>query len=118
MPSRIASSLVREPVELEPRKMSAARRQRLLERDKWMCCVKGCPQFFAWPLELDHRVPLALGGSDDDDNLTAICQMHHLEKTRDDVKAIAKAKRLSSPSKRQKRKIPSRPFPSRRADNR
>ena len=107
------------PVIPAKRKMSAARRQRLLERDDWMCCVKGCPKFYGWPLELDHRLPIELGGTDDDDNLTAICQVHHQQKTRDDIARIAKARRLRAKNadpetralaKPKGRKMQSRPF--------
>jgi hypothetical protein len=54
---------------------------------------------------------LALGGTNDLSNM----EPHHavgcaLEKTRNDLAAIAKCRRLSSPSKRQKRKIEGRGF--------
>lgn len=94
--SQVLPIPVREPVKIAPRKMTKARRRRILERDDWTCCVNGCPKFYGWPLEVDHRIPLALGGSDDDDNLITICRIHHLAKTAlGDVPAIAKAKRLS-----------------------
>lgn len=48
------------------------------------------------PFEVDHRVALALGGTNDRSNLEAICaEPCHREKTARDLKAIAKAKRLA-----------------------
>ncbi len=83
---------IREPVEIEARKMTSARRARIIERCKGRCVRPDCPT----PndrLEVDHIVPLALGGSDADWNCEAVCHAHHLEKTRVDVAIIAKAKR-------------------------
>jgi len=45
-------------------------------------------------LEIDHIIPLELGGSDDEDNLQALCYAHHKAKTKEDIKRIAKARRL------------------------
>lgn len=47
----------------------------------------------AWHIE--HRVPVALGGSNDDENLYPALVEPHALKTKDDVKRIAKAKRQS-----------------------
>lgn len=45
--------------------------------------------------EIDHIVPLALGGADTDDNLQVLCSPCHSEKTtRRDVPAIAKTERI------------------------
>lgn len=109
--SRVAS-IPREAVEIQPRKMTRTRRLRLLEAADWQCSVNGCPKFRGWPLEIDHRIALALGGSDDDDNLVVLCRIHHAEKTKADMKAIAKAKRLIkkvSPDKPPSR-LRSKPF--------
>jgi hypothetical protein len=66
-------------------------------------------------LEIDHIIPLELGGADDDTNLQALCHTHHKEKTRADIKRIAKARRLrkkeSPPDQTpRKRRIQSRGF--------
>jgi hypothetical protein len=42
---------------------------------------------------IDHRTPLALGGSDADSNLQALAIAAHRQKTIADLKAIAKMKR-------------------------
>ena len=47
--------------------------------------VKGC--------EFDHRIPRALGGSDDADNIQALTPAAHRKKTDADDARIAKAKR-------------------------
>lgn len=49
------------------------------------------------PWDLDHRIPLALGGEDTDDNLRPVhgrCHRGAGSKTSDDVARIAKAKRV------------------------
>ena len=59
-------------------------RRRILRRDPLCveCLLRG---FSIMSSEVDHRVPLFKGGSNDDDNLQAICRLHHLEKTRADM---------------------------------
>jgi len=47
------------------------------------------------PFERDHRHAVALGGGNELDNLALLCIGCHAEKTRRDVKAIAKAKRIA-----------------------
>jgi 5-methylcytosine-specific restriction protein A len=43
--------------------------------------------------DLDHAIPLAIGGEDIEDNLRPLCTPCHRLKTKDDVADIAKAKR-------------------------
>jgi hypothetical protein len=63
--------------------------------------------------EYDHWVPVALANTGKPD--TALCKYCHAIKTKRDVKAIAKAKRLSGETgkNRRKAKIPSRGFDKR-----
>lgn len=63
--------------------------------------------------EFDHWVPVALANTGKPD--TALCRPCHRKKTRKDVAAIAKAKRLSGETgkNRRKAKIPSRGFDKR-----
>lgn len=89
--SRIATPPIREPVEIEPRAMTPARRARILARHNGCCAYPECAETVG--LELDHTIPLALGGRDADDNLRPLCGPHHKAKTALDVKLIAKAKR-------------------------
>lgn len=62
----------------------------------------------AWHIE--HRVPVALGGSNDDENLYPALVEPHKDKTRDDVKRIAKAKRQSGVEGGQKARRDKRGF--------
>jgi len=73
---------------VDARRGSAAQRQytssewrrtrtRVLARDP-VCCVAGCGQPST---DVDHVVPRAAGGSDDDSNLRGLCHRHHSAKT-------------------------------------
>lgn len=52
-------------------------RQQVLERDGHVCVVPGCN---AIATHVDHIVPKSLGGTDDLDNLQAMCRPHNLKK--------------------------------------
>ncbi len=71
--------------------MSAKRRKRLLDLGGNVCCECAVTS----PLHLDHRIPLALGGADADENIQILCEAHHRAKTRQDARDIAKARRLA-----------------------
>lgn len=103
-------TLTREPVPATPRKaMGQSRRARVLARFGGTCAYPGCE--ISDSLQIDHTIPIALGGKEEDANLRPLCPTHHLQKTRLDVKMIAKAKRLNGETGNRKRKaIPSRPF--------
>ena len=45
-------------------------------------------------LEVDHILPLCLGGKDETDNMQALCASCHGRKTRDDVRRLRKAERI------------------------
>ena len=63
--------------------------------------------------DIDHIVPLELGGAHTLDNFQGLCKPHHQIKTVDDAKAIAKARRIRKRrdgTRRPRQKIPSRPF--------
>lgn len=42
------------------------------------CQVPGCVRLAS---DVDHAIPRALGGSDDPENLQALCHAHHSQKT-------------------------------------
>jgi 5-methylcytosine-specific restriction endonuclease McrA len=91
--------------------MGQSRRARVLARFDGMCAYPGCDVRDS--LQIDHTIPLELGGADEDHNLKAICVSCHKRKTRLDVKMIAKARRIrkrDAGEGRMKAKIPSRPF--------
>lgn len=54
--------------------------------------------------ELDHIIPQALGGEDTAKNIALLCAAHHAEKTKIDVKMIARADRMGGRSGQQKRR--------------
>ena len=49
--------------------------QRVIERDGGRCQVPGCSRA---AVHAHHIVPRSQGGSDEEDNLTAVCEAHHL----------------------------------------
>lgn len=115
MSSRIDSPMVREPVEIDRRHMTPARRARIISRDKH-CKHPGCEATDA--LEIDHIVALELGGKDADWNLQALCYEHHKRKTAQDMRMIGKARRAGAKDRGEyppsKVKIRSRGFPKSR----
>lgn len=89
---RVAAN-TREPVNATVRKaMTPARRARILEAFGG-CCSYPCCEVRS-ELQIDHTIALGLGGKDDDSNMAPLCGIHHKQKTRLDVKLIAKAKRI------------------------
>lgn len=83
----------REAQDATPRAaMGKARRERILAAHGHACAYPCCEETKG--LELDHTVPLELGGRDDDSNLRPLCGPHHRQKTALDVRMIAKARRI------------------------
>jgi len=77
----------------------------MFEAQGCKCCVKGCAS--EGPFEAEHSTPNALRPGKPDQ---IMCVDHHRAKTRDDVREIARAKRLSGETKsqytrRQERKL-------------
>lgn len=122
--------------------ISPARRARIFEAHGGRCHICGERILAGEPWEVEHRIARALTYDDSDENLAPAHKEGacHAAKTKDDVRRIAKAKaqggetgqwarrqkngpKLKSGAKLQsrgfekggpKRKIPSRPFPSRK----
>ena len=46
--------------------------------------------------EIDHKIALSRGGTDDDKNLAPICEGCHIIKTRDDISEAARIKRTAT----------------------
>jgi hypothetical protein len=114
----------------EPRKkFSRKLRSEVLERQDGLCAC-GCEERIFGRFDIDHIKALELGGTNDASNLVALIPEHHRQKTKADVRSIAKAKRIerrevegpkaaklkSKPSwpPPGSRKLVSRPFPTRR----
>ena len=99
----------REPVPATKRGgMGPARRQRILGLRGAVCARPSCG--VTTGLEIDHVIPLELGGSDTDDNLVPLCSPHHKEKTRADRRAIAKLHRQQKMADPKPSTMRSRPF--------
>jgi len=96
------------------RSISTTRRVKIFEAANGICHI--CGQRIDGTRErwdVEHVIPLALGGDDDGENLQPAHAKCHAKKTADDVKVIAKAKRIEAKhigANRPKRKIPSRRF--------
>lgn len=73
------------------RRITPARRQQILERDEYTCQICGISKEFMdelceglgdyLRLEIDHIVPVAEGGTRDDDNLQVLCWRCNAKKT-------------------------------------
>ncbi len=60
------------------------RRDRIMKRDGGLCQLCKQAGLLVLAQEVDHIVSRAAGGTDDDDNLRALCVPHHRAKTSDD----------------------------------
>lgn len=58
-----------------------AAKKRILERDGYICQICGCLLEGMKDSILDHIIPIARGGSHDDDNLASICKPCSARKT-------------------------------------
>ncbi len=94
--SRVAA-IVAEPVEgTHRRAMTDARKRRVHTAHDGRCADPDCRAELpvSGPaVAYDHRIPLELGGADDDDNLQPMCFACHARKTARDLADIARAKR-------------------------
>lgn len=70
------------PQRARRQKMSPARRSRVFDRDGHQCTACGWTTEDPWPegcrsmcLEIDHVIPLALGGTNDIANLQTLCSL-------------------------------------------
>jgi len=72
--------------------ISKADEDKILERQKWKCARCG-KTLKPGRYHIDHKKPLALGGSNSIRNLQALCPNCHHVKTKEDRKKIAKAKK-------------------------
>jgi len=113
----------REPVEIERRNVSKARRDKILAGQSHVCKRANCEETAT---DVDHILPLWVGGTNDDSNLEGLCPGCHKRKTSAEAKARAKVNRIDKkiegrmkPKKAipvradpwpKGRKIPSRPF--------
>ena len=100
------------------RNISRAMRTRIMERHDWKCMICGDTN---GPFDLDHDIPLGVGGRDDEDNLRPLCRADcHKKKTKRDARIIAKVRRQMNMrlDVAPKRKKWSRPIANRGFDSR
>lgn len=70
-----------------------ATRQRVAVDQQFKCQGCGCV-WLPWRDQVDHRVPLEQGGSNDDDNLDLLCDDCHAKKTADEARGRSSANAL------------------------
>lgn len=89
-------------------------RLRVFEAFGGKCALTGRKIQAGMPWDLDHRVPLILGGRHAEDNLQPVLKDAHREKTKADVAAKSKADRIRAKHlgvwPRSKRPLKSRGF--------
>ena len=76
---------------MERRRLTPLERNRVAADQSWMCagnCGKPLPAEF----DIDHMVPLHLGGVDETHNMQALCPLCHAVKTRSEASERAKQK--------------------------
>lgn len=104
----------RTPVEATPRRaMTPARKRRIWEANGGRCYQCSTPVPVDGPgVTYDHRIPLGLGGAEDDDNPRPACGECDAAKTPRDISQIAKAKRQAKmATKKPKGRLKGRGFP-------
>lgn len=95
------------------RSITTALRVRIFRDADGLCHICGIKIAIGEPWECEHRIPIAMGGADAPENMRPAHIGCHAGKTKKDVAAIAKAKRIEAKhigAFRPKRKIPSRRF--------
>ena len=98
----------KEPVPIEPRRVSPGTRAKILAATGHVCARPGCPDKAT---DVDHILPLWLGGSNREKNLEGLCEAHHAAKTKAEATLRAKAKRIEARengTRRERKPIPSR----------
>lgn len=78
-------------VPIEKRNVSKQRREKIIARQDGVCKRAYCEDPAT---DVDHIIPLWCGGSNLDTNLEGLCHPCHLQKTKSEAKARAKAKRI------------------------
>lgn len=64
---------------IEKRNVSATTKKIVASNQKWLCGM--CNNMMDYTYEIDHRIPLFKGGTNDINNLMALCRNCHGKKT-------------------------------------
>lgn len=92
----------RRPAHIPPRKaIPRPVIREVMKRSGGYCERDGCNEVGK---DLDHEMPVALGGENTVENIRLLCRSHHAEKTASDVARIAKADAQGVRSGQQKRR--------------
>lgn len=100
----------RPAVEIERRSVSAGTKAKVLAATNHVCARPGCQDRAT---DVDHILPLWLGGSNREKNLEPLCAAHHSAKTKAEATLRAKAKRNEARmngTRMERKPIPSRGF--------
>ena len=110
--SRVAPGVHEYAIREKRRPTSVKVQELMYNRQGGRCAMcEGVIHYFMLDCDVDHIIPLELCGTNHPDNLQALCRPCHKIKTKADVKAIAKAKRLAGETGQgPKRKIAGRGF--------
>lgn len=101
----------RTPLPIEPRRVSPGTRAKILAATGHVCARPDCPERAT---DVDHILPLWLGGSNREKNLEGLCPAHHAAKTKAEASLRAKAKRREARDQGTRR--PRQPIASRGFD--
>jgi len=110
--ARLREAVGRIMVEKTPRRGFTAK-QRQAVWDDWQGLCACCSEPIGdEPWDIDHTIPIALGGRHELGNWQPLIRSHHRDKSKADVKAIAKVNRLLKQGtvENKSRKIVSRGF--------
>jgi 5-methylcytosine-specific restriction endonuclease McrA len=83
--SILSSAPVSAPVATTKRSVSETKKKYVASSQAWHCGE--CKQLLNHTFEIDHRIALINGGTNDTHNLVALCPMCHREKTARDIMA-------------------------------
>lgn len=104
-----------EPEKPERKAWPASVKREVAERSKGICEFPGCESVGA---DMDHIIPVEIGGKSILENARFLCKHHHAAKTRLDMKLIRKGRRIRGEEgpRRRKEKGSVRPIGSRGFD--
>lgn len=83
-------------------------RQRILRRDRHQCQLRYAGICTLTATEMDHRSNVAAGGTDDDENMQAVCHQCHARKS--SLEGVA-ARKANQSRRRQRLTLPTTPHP-------